>query len=88
MLDNPVSVTAMQSSAAWSVIFGLADFKANYSLDDVSLDKFFKFKPTDTMYEVGDYLYLTVTNNSQFSNGPITFKDGTKSPVQKYLRTQ
>lgn len=62
--------------------------EVRYSLDGDTLDKIFKFTATDKMYEVGDELYLTVPGNSQFANVQVTFKDGTKSAVQKYLRTK
>ncbi len=62
--------------------------EVHYSLNSEALDKTFAFKPTETMYEVGDDLYLSVPNDSQFVNVQVTFKDGTKSPVQKYVRTK
>jgi Domain of unknown function (DUF4062) len=62
--------------------------EVHYSLNSDALDQTFKFKPTDKMFEVGDDLYLTVPGNTQFANVQITYKDGTKSPVQKVMRTQ
>jgi hypothetical protein len=62
--------------------------EVHYSLNSEALDQTFKFKPTDKMFEVGDDLYLTVPGNTQFANVQITYKDGTKSPVQKVMRTQ
>jgi hypothetical protein len=60
--------------------------EVRYSLNSEALDKTFNFKPTDTMFEVGDDLYLTVAGNTEFANIQITYKDGTKSPVQKVMR--
>ena len=40
------------------------------------------------MFEVGDELYLTVPNDSQYANVQVTYKDGTQSPVQKIVRTR
>jgi hypothetical protein len=62
--------------------------EVHYSLNSEALDQTFKFKPTDKMFEVGDDLYLTVPGNTQFANVQLTYKDGTKSPVQKVMRTQ
>jgi hypothetical protein len=62
--------------------------EVHYSLNSEALDQTFKFKPTDKMFEVGDDLYLTVPGNTQSANVQITYKDGTKSPVQKVMRTQ
>jgi hypothetical protein len=59
-----------------------------YSLNNESLDKTFNFKPSAKMFEVGDELYLTVPGDTQFANVQITYKDGTKSPIQKVMRTQ
>ncbi len=62
--------------------------EVRYSLNSDRLDQNFKFKPSNTMYEVGDELYLTVPGNSEFANVQVTYKDGTKSTVQKILRTK
>jgi hypothetical protein len=62
--------------------------EVHYSLNSEALDQTFKFKPTDKMFEVGDDLYLTVPGNTEFANVQITYKDGTKSPVQKVMRAQ
>ena len=51
-----------------------------------ALDQAFTFKPTDKMFEVGDDLYLSVPKPTQFANVQVTFKDGTKSDVQKVMR--
>lgn len=60
--------------------------EVRYSLNSEALDQTFKFKPTDTMFEPGDDLLLTVPNDSQFASVQVTYKDGTKSPVQKVMR--
>jgi hypothetical protein len=62
--------------------------EVRYSLNSEALDQTFKFKPTDKMFEVGDDLYLAVPGNTQFANVQLTYKDGTKSPIQKVMRTQ
>ena len=61
--------------------------EVRYSLNSEALDQTFKFKPTNTMFEVGDDLYLTVPGNTQYANVQLTYKDGTKSPIQKVMRT-
>jgi hypothetical protein len=60
--------------------------EVRYSLNSDKLDKMFQFKPSDKMFEVGDELYLAVPKDSQFANVQVTFKDGTKSSVQKIMR--
>jgi hypothetical protein len=62
--------------------------EVHYSLNSEVLDQNFKFKPTDKMFEVADDLYLTVPGNTAFANVQITYKDGTKSPVQKVMRAK
>jgi len=59
-----------------------------YSLDGDALDKTFEFKPSDTMFEVGDELYLTVPGDTRFVMVQVTYKDGMKSPVQKVVRSK
>jgi hypothetical protein len=61
--------------------------EVRYSLNSEKLDQTFKFKPTETMYEVGDDLYLTVPADTQFACVQLTYKDGTNSPMQKVLRS-
>ena len=60
--------------------------EVRYSLNSDALDKTFSFKPTEKMFESGDDLYLTVPSESQFASVQVTFKDGTKSSVQKVVR--
>jgi hypothetical protein len=39
------------------------------------------------MYEVGDELvYITVPDDSQYASVQVTYKDGTKSGIQKVMR--
>ena len=57
-----------------------------YSLDSDELDKTFAFKPTEKMYEVEGTPYLAVPKETQFACVQVTYKDGTKSDVQKILR--
>jgi hypothetical protein len=41
------------------------------------------------MFISGDELpYIYGPADSQFANVQVTYKDGTKSPVQKFLRTK
>ena len=62
--------------------------EVRYSLNSEAIDKIWKFKATETMYEVGDDIYTAVPADTQFANVQVTFKDGTKSAVQKYVRTK
>ena len=59
-----------------------------YSINSEALDMIYKFKPSDKMYIAGDELpYITVPPNSQYAAVQITYKDGTKSGVQKVMRS-
>lgn len=59
----------------------------HYSLNSEAVDVNYKFKPSDKMYISGDELpYISVPANTQFACVQITYKDGTKSDVQKVLR--
>ena len=62
--------------------------EVRYSLNSDAVDKIFKFKPSEKMFEVGDELYLTVPEDSEFATVQVTFRDGTVSPKQKVLRTR
>ena len=62
--------------------------EVRYSLNSDALDQTFKFKPSDKMFEVGDEVYLTVPNDSEFANVQVMFKDGTASAVQKVVRAK
>ncbi len=62
--------------------------EVRYSLNSDALNQTFKFKPSNTMYEVGDEVYLTVPSDSEFANVQVTYKDGTTSPVQKIVRVK
>jgi hypothetical protein len=59
-----------------------------YSLNSEALDLIYKFKPSDKMYIAGDELpYISVPANSQYAAVQVTYKDGTKSGVQKVMRS-
>jgi hypothetical protein len=59
-----------------------------YSINSEALDQNYKFKPSDKMYIAGDDLvYITVPADSQYVAVQITYKDGTKSDVQKVMRS-
>jgi hypothetical protein len=59
-----------------------------YSINSDAVDQIYKFKPSDKMYIAGDDLiYITVPADSQYAAVQITYKDGTKSDVQKVLRS-
>ena len=60
--------------------------EVRYSVNSDALDRTFKFKPTDKMYEAGDYLYIAVPSDTEFAAAQILFKDGTISPVRKFVR--
>src|SRR5256714_530714 len=59
-----------------------------YSINSDAVDRTYKFKPSDKMYISGDELpYITVPANSQYAVVQVTYKDGTKSGVEKVMRT-
>ncbi|MGJ8645182.1 MAG: DUF4062 domain-containing protein [Luteolibacter sp.] len=58
----------------------------HYSLNGDALDKTFEFKPSDTMFEVGDELYITVPADTRFAMVKVIYKDGTTSAVQKFIK--
>jgi len=62
--------------------------EVRYSLNSDALDKTFKFKPTDKMFEVGQDILLTVPRNTEYAAVQVTYQDGTTSSVQKILRTK
>ena len=58
-----------------------------YSINSEALDREFKFKPSDKMsIAADDVVYLTVPPDSKYASVQITYKDGTKSGVQKVMR--
>ena len=62
--------------------------EVRYSLNSEALDKTFKFKPTDKMFEVGQDTMITVPKNTEYAAVQVTYQDGTTSSVQKILRTK
>jgi hypothetical protein len=60
--------------------------EVRYSLNSDALDKTFKFKPTDKMFESGDDVFITVPKDTEFATAQVTYQDGTTSSVQKFLR--
>lgn len=60
--------------------------EVRYSLNSDALDKTFKFKPTDKMFESGDDVLITVPKDTQFATAQVTFTDDTASSVQKFVR--
>jgi len=59
-----------------------------YSINSDAVDQVYKFKPSDKMFISGDELpYIAVPANSQYASVQITYKDGTKSDVQKVMRS-
>lgn len=60
--------------------------EVRYSLNSDALDKTFKFKPTDKMFESGDDVLITVPKDTEFAMVQVTYQDGTNSSVQKFLR--
>ena len=56
-----------------------------YSLNGDALDKTFEFKPSEKMYEPGTDIFVAVPNDTESAQVQVTFKDGTKSAVQKFL---
>ena len=59
--------------------------EVRYSLDGDALDKVFEFEPSETMYEPGDNIYLTVPVATEYAMVRVTFRDGTVSEAQKVL---
>lgn len=60
----------------------------HYSINSDAVDQTYKFKPSDKMYISGDEMvYITVPANSQYAAVQVTYKDGTKSDVQKVMRS-
>lgn len=57
-----------------------------YSLNSDALDLVWKFKPSEKMYEVGDELFTSIPKNTEYASVQVTYKDGTKSDVQKIIR--
>ena len=62
--------------------------EVRYSVNSDALDHTFNFKPTDKMLEVGDDIDITVPKNTEFATAQVTYKDGTTSSVQKFIRTK
>jgi hypothetical protein len=60
--------------------------EVRYSLNSDALDKTFKFKPTDKMFESGDDVLIAVPNNTEFATAQVTYQDGTTSAVQRFVR--
>ena len=60
--------------------------EVRYSLNSDSLDRTFKFKPSDKMFEVGDETWIAVPANTQFATAQVVYKDGSTSPIQKFVR--
>jgi len=59
----------------------------HYSLNSEALDKEYKFKPSDKMFIAGDdVVYMSVPADTQYAAVQVTYKDGTKSDVQKVMR--
>lgn len=59
--------------------------EVRYSLDSGALDKVFEFEPSETMYEAGDKIYLTVPDETKYAMVRVIFRDGTVSETQKVL---
>ncbi len=59
--------------------------EVRYSLDNDTLDTVFEFEPSETMYEPGDKVYLTVPDKTEYAMVQVTFRDGTLSAVQKVV---
>jgi hypothetical protein len=60
--------------------------EVRYSLNSDHLDRIFKFKPSRKMFEVGSDVCVDVPKDTEFATAQVTFRDGTVSPVQKYIR--
>jgi hypothetical protein len=62
--------------------------EVRYSLNSDALDRTFKFKPANKKFEVGDDVCITVPGNTEFATAQVTFKDGTTSSMQKFVRSK
>ena len=60
--------------------------EVRYSLNSEALDRTFPFEPTDKMYVAGDRIYIAIPGDTEFVATQVTFKDGTSSPVRKFVR--
>jgi hypothetical protein len=60
--------------------------EVRYSLNSEALDKTFKFKSTDKKFEVGQDILLTVPKNIEYAAVQVTYQDGSKSDVRKFVR--
>jgi hypothetical protein len=60
--------------------------EVRYSINSDALDRTFKFKPSNKMFEVGEDTCITVPNTAEFAAAQVTYTDGTKSPTQKFVR--
>ncbi len=60
--------------------------EVRYSLNSDALDKTFRFKPTDKMFDVGPDVMIIVPKNTEYAVAQVTYVDGTKSDVQKFAR--
>ena len=61
--------------------------EVHYSLNSDALDRTFQFKPSNKLGEVGEDVVITVPRDTQFAEAQVTYMDGTKSSVQKFLRS-
>jgi hypothetical protein len=60
--------------------------EVRYSVNSDALDQTFKFKSSDKMYVAGDDISVIVPHNTESATVQVTFKDGTTSPVRKFIR--
>jgi hypothetical protein len=60
--------------------------EVRYSLNSEALDKTFKFKASDKMFEVGQDILLTVPKNIEYAAVQVTYQDGSKSDLKKFVR--
>lgn len=57
-----------------------------YSLNSDLLDQKFEFEPTDTFMDPGPKMSTFVPADTKFACVQVTYKDGTKSPIQRFER--
>ncbi len=57
-----------------------------YSTNNESLDKIFEFEPSTSGFEVGDKISVSIPKDTEFAAVQITFKDDTKTAIQKFVR--
>jgi hypothetical protein len=75
----------------WLYFTGILSYRPalqeiRYSVDNESLDQKFEFEPSKIMGPPGDKISVFVPAATTFACVQLTYKDGTKSPLQRFER--